>query len=768
MGYRRMSPTKRVFLCLLVTLFACAAFAPGAPADWGGGHAGTALQETSTRWFFAEGTTRRGFDEWVCVLNPGDFPCELTFRFLLPGGEAEPFKTSLEPRSRFTLNVNEAAGPDLDVSVLLEAGAPAAAERAMYFRYGAGGWAGGHCEHGVTSPSTEWLFAEGTSRAGFDTWICISNPQHEAVRVGVDYLLGVGQGENLADSFTLPPRSRFTLRVNDVVPPGCDVSLRVAAEAPVVAERPVYFDYRGGRDGGHDALGSTCPSRKWYFAEGTTRSGFEEWLCLLNPGTEDAAAEVSFMSGGGELRRVEVWVPAQRRQTLYVNDAVGPEVDVSCQVDSSHPLVAERAMYFSYQGRLRGGHICAGSTEPSTTALLAEGTTRTGFDEYLCVLNPNHARAELKVSLMDASGQTTRLAHAVEARSRLTLNLQDLAGPDRDISIELFSSLPLVAERAMYFSYRSAARVTIAAAGDVNLDLDQLRQGYGYSYPWTEVAGLLQSADLAFCNLECAVSHRGSPVPGKGFTFRGSPDALPAMREAGIDVVSHANNHARDWGTEAFLDSLHFLDASGIARCGSGADYQAAHAPAYLTAGGLRVAFLAYSDINWPGWPAGAGYPGVADAADAAGMARDIAAARERADVVAVSFHWGIEREYTPNARQRQLARFAVDCGADLVLGHHPHVAQGFEVYRGRLICYSLGNFVFNPGSQECNYTMLPVIAMDSGGFVEATIYPVLISSGRPQVMTGTAATVWLQQIAALAAACGTPVTVHGDTATIP
>ncbi len=760
--------SRVVIVFLLLSLLACLPSAPIASADWSGGHAGTALSETSRTWLFAEGTTRAGFEEWVCVLNPGDSPCELTFRFLLPEGEAEPFRAALGPRSRFTLHVNRAAGPDLDVSVLLESSRPVAAERAMYFRYGPGGWAGGHCEHGAAEPSPQWLFAEGTTRAGFDTWLCISNPQAEPVRVEVDYLLGVGQGDNLAGSFTLKPRSRFTLRVNDAVPPESDVSLRVRAAKPVVAERPVYFDYRGGWDGGHDALGSAQPARKWYFAEGTTRSGFEEWLCLLNPGEEDAAAVLIFMSGEGEARRLEVVVPARRRQTVYVNDVVAPETDVSCEVSSSAPLVAERAMYFSYQGRQRGGHICAGATEPSASALFAEGTTRPGFDEYVCILNPNGATANVGLSCMGAAGQAAVGAYAVGARSRLTLRVRDIAGADLDVSVSLSSDLPVVAERPMYFAYRSAARVTVAAAGDVNLDLDQFDLGYGYAYPWTQVSGLLQSADLAFCNLECAVSHHGSPVPGKAFTFRGSPESLPAMREAGIDVVSHANNHARDWGTEAFLDTLSFLDANGIARCGSGADYAAAHAPAFLGRNGLRVAFLAYSDVNWPGWPAGVGYPGVADAADAAGMARDIAAARERADVVAVSFHWGNEREYNPTPRQRQLARFAVDCGADLVLGHHPHVAQGFEIYGGKLICYSLGNFVFNPGSPQGNYTMLPVITMDSGGFVEAVIYPVLISSGQPQVLTGGAAAAWLQQIAVLSAAIGTPVTLRGDTATIP
>ena len=148
-----------------------------AVADRAGGHCAAALDAPSTTWFFAEGTTRPGFDEWICVLNAGEATSDLTFRFLLPDGEGAPFRASLPPRSRFTLNVNQAAGPGLDVSVILESSLPVAAERAMYFRYGSGGWAGGHCERGAVSASTQWLFAEGATHPGFETWLCLSNPQ---------------------------------------------------------------------------------------------------------------------------------------------------------------------------------------------------------------------------------------------------------------------------------------------------------------------------------------------------------------------------------------------------------------------------------------------------------------------------------------------------------------------------------------------------------------------------------------------------------------
>lgn len=359
----------------------------------------------------------------------------------------------------------------------------------------------------------------------------------------------------------------------------------------------------------------------------------------------------------------------------------------------------------------------------------------------------------------------------VPANARVTLRVNDHAGEGLQLSTSLrvTAGPGIVAERPVYFDYVPSDTITITAVGDVNFDSNSLRAN-GYAFAWESVGETMRSSDLTFANLECTISNRGEPVPGKEFHFRGSPDALPSLRDSGgVDVVSQANNHARDWGGEAMLDCLGYLQADGIPFCGAGADYTGAHNPAYLTAQGLRVAFLAYDDIGWSGWPAGPGYPGVADAADTRGIVRDIFAARESADLVVVSFHWGTERKYTPDASQRLYAHLAVDCGADLVLGHHPHVIQGCEIYQGKLIAYSLGNFVFEPGSRrECDYTILMRISLDAGGFRGAVIYPAHIENGRPVIMTGPDADGWLLQVAGMCAQEGTSMSVGGGVATIP
>lgn len=246
----------------------------------------------------------------------------------------------------------------------------------------------------------------------------------------------------------------------------------------------------------------------------------------------------------------------------------------------------------------------------------------------------------------------------------------------------------------------------LAAVGDVTFGArvrDAIR-AFGPRYPWLDVAPVLREADIATANLETAVSMRGSPVPGKKFTFRGPPSALrAAARFAGLDVVTLANNHTLDYGRLAFRDTIAYARDYGLATVGGGADLARARRPAILTAGGLRVALLGYSDVRPLGFDAGASRSGTAPAFPDY-IRADVRAAARRADVTVVWFHWGEERHFRPNARQRALARVSFRAGATVVLGAHPHVLQPIERTGTRLVAWSLGNFVFGantPGTER-------------------------------------------------------------------
>ena len=272
--------------------------------------------------------------------------------------------------------------------------------------------------------------------------------------------------------------------------------------------------------------------------------------------------------------------------------------------------------------------------------------------------------------------------------------------------------------------------VTLAAAGDVNLD-------GAAPDAWTSVAPVLRKADLAVANLECSVSERGIAAVGKEFTFRGPPAALRGVAAAGIDAVTVANNHAVDFGREAFLDTLAAVRRAHIKVAGGGRDLASARRPVMPGAGGLRVALLGYSDVRPLGFDAAAGVPGTAPAFPEL-IAADVRAARKRADAVVVYFHWGEELMTVPTLRQRDLAATAFGAGADVLLGAHPHVLQPVERPSPRkLVGWSLGNFVFAAYSPGTTSTGILLVALGADGARGARLLPARIEGTRPVLIRG-------------------------------
>ncbi|MDP9373342.1 MAG: CapA family protein, partial [Chloroflexota bacterium] len=248
-----------------------------------------------------------------------------------------------------------------------------------------------------------------------------------------------------------------------------------------------------------------------------------------------------------------------------------------------------------------------------------------------------------------------------------------------------------------------ASEITLAAVGDIMLarSIGAALRSDPTDTPFAGVAKQLREADVTVGNLECALGAIGRPAP-KSYTFLGPAAGAPALADAGFDVLSLANNHSLDYGVGALRETLALLDGASVAHAGAGLDEGQAHRPARVTVKGLTLAFLAYVNVpvessgyDIANWEAVGDEPGVAWARPAR-IAADVAAARGDADLVIVLLHSGEEEHETPNSVQRAAAYAAIDAGAALVLGHHPHVLQGVERYRGGLIAYSLGNFVFD------------------------------------------------------------------------
>lgn len=272
----------------------------------------------------------------------------------------------------------------------------------------------------------------------------------------------------------------------------------------------------------------------------------------------------------------------------------------------------------------------------------------------------------------------------------------------------------------------------IAFAGDTTQSdvFGEVTDTHGTAYPFEDVAPIFRGADLAFVNLETSVSTRGESEKPEGYGFRSDPAHLEVYRQAGIDLVSCANNHTRDYGTEAFTDTLFHLGEIGIDQVGAGETLSEAGRLALYDLNGIKVGFTACNMINMnPTWYAEEDRAGIrcVDFADCADYLAEIAAYDGLCDVLFVSVHWGIEYTNAITSEQSDFAHLLCDSGADVILGGHPHVLQPIEHYNGSMIFYSLGNFLFYKMDDEAGKTAVFEIEIDKNGFRGGKLSPVFI-----------------------------------------
>ncbi len=240
-----------------------------------------------------------------------------------------------------------------------------------------------------------------------------------------------------------------------------------------------------------------------------------------------------------------------------------------------------------------------------------------------------------------------------------------------------------------------AEPLRLVFVGDIMLDDGPGRVVAEGRDPLAPFAAILADADYRIGNLECPIATTGQALENKIYSFRAHPRVLSVLKGR-FDALAVANNHSGDYGQTAFLETLNHLDQAGIASFGGGRNLAEAHRPLWIEKHGLSIAVLAYNEFKPRSFEAGPHWPGIAWSEDSHVLA-DIRAARAAgADLVIPFMHWGWEREPEPSERQRALARLMIDAGAAAVVGGHPHVTQGSEIYRGKPIIYSLGNFVFD------------------------------------------------------------------------
>lgn len=293
------------------------------------------------------------------------------------------------------------------------------------------------------------------------------------------------------------------------------------------------------------------------------------------------------------------------------------------------------------------------------------------------------------------------------------------SGPD-------LSRYPVIFQRS---GAASTAVAQVLMVGDVSMARGTAQtiadQGGDFDYPLSDVADWLHAADLAVGNQEGVIAPKGTGTERPmGYRLRAEPPAAAALARAGFGLLGLANNHARDYGPVGIAATMKALHDAGIQTVGVGENYRAARQATVTPLKGVKVAWLAYTHVPDPPdygiyWE-GNGYGRARIEEDK--LAAQIKAARDDADVLIVQFHWGIEYEPRPFETQIRIARAAVDAGASLVIGHHPHVIQTTEIYKNTLIMYSLGNFLFD---QIGRSGMAAWVRLDQQGIIDVHALPV-------------------------------------------
>ena len=322
---------------------------------------------------------------------------------------------------------------------------------------------------------------------------------------------------------------------------------------------------------------------------------------------------------------------------------------------------------------------------------------------------------------------------------------------------------------------------TLAIAGDVMLGrlVNEAIAARGSGYPWGNVLPILKQADLFLINLECALTARTRPWHDgatKAFYFRADPAVAATLRIGRVGFACLANNHICDFEAEGMRETVEVLDREGIAHAGAGMDVAAARAPARLTLNGVRISVLASADhpFTWAATPTSPGInytPISVELEQFAAVEGAIAAARQGADLVIFSIHWGPNMRSRPTAAFRDFAHKVIDAGADIFWGHSAHLVQGIELCQGKLILYDTGDFVddYTVDPQDRNdLSALFLVRVRPPVIDRLDLVPVKIADMQVNLARGEEHDWFVRRITALCTEMGTAVTIGEWALSIP
>lgn len=287
----------------------------------------------------------------------------------------------------------------------------------------------------------------------------------------------------------------------------------------------------------------------------------------------------------------------------------------------------------------------------------------------------------------------------------------------------------------------AAKEVSFIAVGDIMLSRvvgQKMASHQDYNYPFLKTAEYLKTGEIVFGNLETAIT-AGRRIETGEFSFRSDPETALSLKNNGFTIVSLANNHSTNFGQKGLNDTFKYLSDAGLFFVGAGETLSRASSSVIIEKNGLKFAFLAYDDPAVPGSVAATARSAGINPAAKEGLIKSISQLKDQSDFIIISLHAGIEYTDQPSQFQKNFARAAIDAGADLIIGHHPHWVQSAEVYKGKYIFYSLGNFVFDQmWSEPTREGLVVKFVFTKQGVKSIELKPILIEDySQPRFLEG-------------------------------
>lgn len=294
---------------------------------------------------------------------------------------------------------------------------------------------------------------------------------------------------------------------------------------------------------------------------------------------------------------------------------------------------------------------------------------------------------------------------------------------------------------AISISKDPQARITIGMVGDMMFgrNIELLGNKYGYGYLFEHIQPCLNHADMMTGNFENSIITKENsyyPEADKPIHLSTKPEIAKTLEKVGFKTLNIANNHVKDYGKKGLQDTVDTFRKVKVDTIGAGENIRHASKIAYHTINGIRVATIGISDVLPKSFGARKDRSGVLSSNPVISLPL-VTKAKGNADLVLVHVHWGLEYDGRSHPRQQDIGHALVDAGADVVIGHHPHVLEPVEVYKEGVIFYSLGNFIFDQGWSRTKESILPYYKILRDGTIRLELHPIFIREGRPRLVTG-------------------------------